>query len=1223
MKNDLVCSSGLSNSFFESYSMTFTANQLISYYRASVADVSKLAVDLNSTEAQASALFCSRTALLSGRIGQAEADQLFAASRNANRFAPVDKAEKDGPQVIEIVLMPYIFSEGAYRAGKNQRRYPLICVPALLQIDGILKPRVDGVILPWIPREMLEPVDVSYQPTVGSVEAVDEFLNKHSKACLTIGDLLAFSEAMVESVTGKLIGNANFVVAQGSEEAAVVVLPDTSMFTFQIAKLYRHLEENNLSSPLAEQLATGATRDLPVSSIIEDDCFIGTMNTKYGLAWTQRISANHVSTCATGNVIAVNGPPGTGKTTLLAALIADSWSKAALAEAAYPPLVVVASTNNKAVTNVNDSLFSVAAGHERWISGIASLGLYLSPKGDPKYQRHDASGSFFANIEDANWLAANKQAFLTHASKRFEKSLADLASAKSAIHAALKKQHDLLITAEATIAAICGASPDKNANPSLDAAANVASFEIAKAGYLAQASELERDAKQVEAEFAIQVVSQTAAIGQTLTSQAEAMKLNEKNNKVSLAWLEHLANESLWFSVVGFLPSVQTRRDTKRKLFWAQQNYTEKSLAKEKDGAEKLLSKLSGEIEALKNKLATTESERRTEAEKYATAHARLLALAEVQQRSNEKAVVLLTNLKALGLTALSVDACLQKIDAAIRSKIFNLAMHYWEARYLQELSTKLADQNYDKANIDKSRQARMYRRFAMLTPCFVATFNSLPKYFACGKDYLLQEIDLLIAEEAGQISPEVAFCSMALAKRLVAVGDIYQLEPVWNLPESVDLGNARGKLSLEGQSLVKFFDEGYAVSSGCIMKVAQHGCAFRPNATGPKGFTLTEHRRCVPEIIEYCNTLVYNGVLEPMRPASESKVQGYLPAMGWAHIAGNSERAGTSWSNDDEAIAIADWVFRNKERLEASYAGTPLHEIIAIISPLKPHASLIARRVRDRLGANHGITIDSVHSLQGAERFVVIFAPGYGVNHTKGIFFDNATNLMNVAVSRAKDAFLVFGNMNLLDPARTSPLGVLGRCLFKAEANNVLDVYPVQRKQKKGLPLDSNVKRLSGRTEHLDMIQSMFSEAQERVVVASPFITKSALTYNDAELLKTLKAAVERGVKVQIFLDHGNLHTYKQIGYIDRETLQKLASTGASIFVTSKRFHNKTFCRDGVSLIEGSFNWLSAPRYESGDKHECSTAYSGTSASAWIEDFMDEMKALQAAPLEIEALVA
>jgi len=60
-------------------------------------------------------------------------------------------------------------------------------------------------------------------------------------------------------------------------------------------------------------------------------------------------------------------------------------------------------------------------------------------------------------------------------------------------------------------------------------------------------------------------------------------------------------------------------------------------------------------------------------------------------------------------------------------------------------------------------------------------------------------------------------------------------------------------------------------------------------------------------------------------------------------------------------------------------------------------------------------LTIGTVHALQGAERSIIIFSSVYGPNMASSSFFyDMGPNMLNVAVSRAKDSFIMFGHEDL-----------------------------------------------------------------------------------------------------------------------------------------------------------------------------------------------------------------
>lgn len=73
-------------------------------------------------------------------------------------------------------------------------------------------------------------------------------------------------------------------------------------------------------------------------------------------------------------------------------------------------------------------------------------------------------------------------------------------------------------------------------------------------------------------------------------------------------------------------------------------------------------------------------------------------------------------------------------------------------------------------------------------------------------------------------------------------------------------------------------------------------------------------------------------------------------------------------------------------------------------------------------------LTIGTVHALQGAERPIILFSSVYGPNmKNTSFFFDMGPNMLNVAVSRAKDSFIMFGHDNLYrNDANRNPSSLL-----------------------------------------------------------------------------------------------------------------------------------------------------------------------------------------------------
>ncbi len=395
------------------------------------------------------------------------------------------------------------------------------------------------------------------------------------------------------------------------------------------------------------------------------------------------------------------------------------------------------------------------------------------------------------------------------------------------------------------------------------------------------------------------------------------------------------------------------------------------------------------------------------------------------------------------------------ELEMGLKYDLFYLAVHYWEGRWIMATKDLIFEDRIHKNG--KADAQKRWQRFAMLSPCFVSTFFMAPKFFTYSKHVkttgskstwdtppLLDYIDLLIVDEAGQVSPEVGAATFALAKRALVVGDTLQIEPVWNVPAKVDHANLnRYKVIADINDQTSIADlqtKGFLSSACSMMQLAQKATPYQLYPEMERGMMLTEHRRCFDEIIEYCNRLAYHGFLEPKKGSANGIP--FAPMQFQAVDGISTVRGGSSRANPDEAFAVAQWILDNQQQLLDHYQRTEkasatnekrpekklrLADIIGIITPFtgqKYELTLALRRVGINLS---GLTIGTVHALQGAERPVILFSATYGTNDMgKSYFYDRGVNMLNVAVSRAKDAFILFGCKEILSQNAKTPSGQL-----------------------------------------------------------------------------------------------------------------------------------------------------------------------------------------------------
>lgn len=925
-----------------------------SYWRNSLADAES---GKGSFERKDAKNFTHWHGIAAGRLDEAIVSKFF-------------EGEKDDVETVDVVLRPKVYfrllQHGKDRsAGAPDIVTPLV-TPALLSREGFLYPTPATS----IPRDLLEPLPKGAF-SIGDIGQYDKYKTIHTSFSINFDDsidktaetdeerearyaalqqewrqYLDDSERLLKNVAGDWIKNPEQYVL--AEHGYIVKTAQSGGASFHILSLYDHLLVCKKDVPLFNRFASrevhAAESLLAPGAKFSDR--LGHSGDKFPLAKAQRDALSHFLDARHGDILAVNGPPGTGKTTLVLSIIATQWARAAL-EKSEPPVIIATSTNNQAVTNIIEAFgkdFSQGSGAMagRWLPELKSFGAYFpsstrKAEAAKKYQTED----FFTQVESKEYVEDALLFYLEKAKAAFpEKECSSPEKIIELLHGQLAAKSEQLIRLNATWQMLS----------QIRAARELIANDIEQ--YLDNLNKL-------------------------LSGQEQKVTLLKS---AKTEWKKYRAGESLIYSLFSWLPAVRNKRQYQIQLFledklgaliagnqWSDPETIERNI----DGL-----------------LNSAEREQTTYRQQIDSAHEIVLK----EQQAVQEWQRLAFDLGYEGDEELSFSQADELADTQIRFPAFLLTTHYWEGRWLMDMARIDDLQEEKKKQGAKGVTARWQRRMK-LTPCVVMTCYMLPGNMQISehkgqrkfeKSYLYDFADLLIVDEAGQVLPEVAAASFALAKKALVIGDTEQIPPIWSIAPAIDVGNMLAEKILSGstqeeitEKYTAIADLGKSAASGSVMKIAQFASRYQYDPELARGMYLYEHRRCFDNIIGYCNTLCYHGKLLPKRGREESNL---MPAMGYLHIDGKGEQASSgSRYNLLEAETIAAWLAENQQNIEAHY-GKSLHEVVGIVTPFSAQVSTIKQALGKQgisTGANEkSLTVGTVHSLQGAERAIVIFSP-------------------------------------------------------------------------------------------------------------------------------------------------------------------------------------------------------------------------------------------------------
>lgn len=279
------------------------------------------------------------------------------------------------------------------------------------------------------------------------------------------------------------------------------------------------------------------------------------------------------------------------------------------------------------------------------------------------------------------------------------------------------------------------------------------------------------------------------------------------------------------------------------------------------------------------------------------------------------------------------------------------------------------------------------------MIPVISTTFASFGRMF---KNLGENSLGNLFVDEAGQALPQASVGAIYRSKKVLVVGDPSQIKPVLTLDSNV--------LTLIGRhfKVDETFVSADASTQSLVDATSQYG--FQKNEDEWIGIPLWVHRRSDYPMFTISNEISYNGLM--VQGKQESEAYGKSQ---WLHAEGK---------------ALDKYVKEQAELLKAEISKRIMEDEnivndIYVISPFRNVAYKLAKEldaikftIREN---NKPKNVGTVHTFQGKEAKIVYLVLGAD-NESAGAARWAVTepNIMNVAATRAKKEFYIIGDKNL-----------------------------------------------------------------------------------------------------------------------------------------------------------------------------------------------------------------
>lgn len=940
--------------------------------------------------------------------------------------------------------------------------------------------------------------------------------------------------------------------------------------------------------------------------------------------------------------LSVNGPPGTGKTTLLKEIIADEivkkaqklieywnekWEYSKKSKVFISPMkgenahsIVVTSTNNKAVDNIGKELLSEVSYFSQFVSERvennqdAIAGLMCARLGNKRN-----IDQFRAKVLNPlkNGLQSNDSDY----PETEEQTVADFKELKASLRGTENK---INLYRQKTEFCLNRELIDENYNQ------------------IKSKKQLEIEIKKLS-QVMVQLKNKYQTILQEQTDaedliqrqkkeeeclQADILKAEKEERELYTALeIYQSYNKS---KLLNFLP--------KRKRFLKQypsELYIKENIKKvqcehssksdQLDENKQILAAKISEVKSLGNRMDEVKSELNEQKAKIETKQSDIELLKQKEQAESQLGLSPHTadNINQYGLIHHN-DAVMKK-----RNQLFKLALrvieqYIWKHRKaILDNINFVSNDNYlfqpfysETQSFSATREYGLRAAWETFFLCFPVVTTTLHSFKSPNFQMLDSFMDLLLVDESGQVLPQYLTAPLYRMNRALIVGDVMQIAPVrpavHNMLEQSKIPEDKWELF----DITKKSAQHYA---------DRHSDIFEMMGNQKTGLMLEEHRRCEPAIAAFSNDYVYSGKLDIFKDDDHDKLFGN-------NLIGIDVR-GTQTSHN-----VNKWeatICKRIVDMMIDRYGESIKRDIGIITPFRNQKKHVEEMIKD-------VDAGTVHTFQGQEKKYILFSSV--VNDRAASFVGSSPNLLNVAVTRAKEQFIFIGNFDAVEASGNylsdllntinqhgkyfSIFNTMGTGMDVKQNKELFQIFASKTSEypsKFGRFLYNTFPEntIIGAKNNADVLIYALAKAEKCIDIISPWLNPELILEDEERSFnRGVRYALQNNTDIQIMFGY-NKNPNASINDIDSiydadvnnhyitkerytEAVNHLMDQLQEGLKYKPPLHVKLLLVDKKYLIIGSHNWLSNKATQETPKEEISVVLTEKESIDYVVNYFD-----------------